>query len=195
MLQWTHKCRIYRATLDQKHDLSLDSGTEDIYEADRECRLMPSEGDLIELPMRGELGFSEEPADIWFPRGLDVKAGYVIRVKKPWVRDGRLGTVEGELDSQAVAGATVLVLDKAHGFESGDEITITDGTNTQRVQIKTTSGKRLTLYGEDELDDTYAVGSTVLADTYWKILSVSTPMGTGPIIQTSATRMTKQRLP
>lgn len=183
---FTHPCRVWRDRLTQRHDLSFLRNAQDIYGVDKWCRLMPSEAELLPLPGMGELGMVGHPANIWFPRGLDVSEGYMIQVKKPRVINGEREAIAGELVSVAAIDDVVLDLDTVTGFESGDEVTVDDGTNDQRVRIKTVSGRRLTLYAECELKFAFAIGTDVTADTFYKIISVMTPHGVGPIIETQA---------
>ena len=191
MLEWTHKCRIYRASLSQRHDLSFLRTSEDIYEADKSCRVMPSEGSLLEIPAQGELGAVSRPAEIWFPRGLDISEGYVIAVRKPRVINAEIEPVSGTLTADADAGDTEVEVDSTIGFESGDVCTLADETNTQRVIVADvdTDGT-ITFYTECALKyDFLEDDSTLTAETFYKVMSRLTPHSVGPIIQASVIEM------
>ena len=105
---WTNLCRVYRGTLTRDHSLKLLHSNEDIYNEDKYCRIAPSENVLLEVPDVGELGLTETPVSLWFPRGIDIKVGYTIHVKKRKVVWGELDCVNTELSTDAAINATTI---------------------------------------------------------------------------------------
>jgi len=148
---------------------------------------MPSESELLELPTRGELGAVSRPAEIWFPRGIDIAEGYLVAVHKPRVLNAEVDAVSGTLVGSALAGATSVILDTTIGFESGDVCTLTDGTNKQRLTVLSVSGQVVSFHAECALKYGFAMNeSTLTAQNFYSIMSRMTPHGVGPIIQTQA---------
>lgn len=184
MLAWTHLCRIYRTGMTQYHDLSRVKSSSDIYEEDKWCRVLPSDAEIFELTPGGAATVGVYPVDIWFPRGLAVSVGDVVEVKKTRVISGTREAVAGKLLDAASTGDTTIYIDTPIGFESGDEITITDGTNSQRVVVKSVDDSTVVLF--DALSHDFAVDTDVEADTFYKIQSIKVPGSVGPIIQTTA---------
>ena len=186
---WTHKCRLYRPFHSLSHDLHPMSSVEDIYAVDKDCRMESGTTEILTAPAMGALGLVEHPAELWFPRGLDIIEGTFARVRKPRVINGDREQVLGTLSVEALTSATSLTMDTTTGFESGDEAEITDGTNRQMVKIKTVSATVLTLYPESALLYDFAADATTVAVDYWyAIYSVLSPHGFGPIIKTVAIR-------
>jgi len=185
---WTHRCRIYRVYLRKTHDLNLIATDQDIYGEDKSCRVESGTTDILSAPAGGEFGLLEHPADIWFPRGLDVREGSFVQVHKPRVIDGDRENVTGTMTVGSLTDAVELTLDTTVGFESGDEIVISDGSNRQAARIKTVTAAALTLYGEHALTYDFAADSTVVADYWYTIHSMLTPHGVGPVVKAAATR-------
>ncbi len=168
----------------QKHDLSRVKSSSGIYDEDKWCRVLPSQSELFELTPGGAATTTVFPVDIWFPRGTVVSVGDVVEVKKTRVRSGGREAVASELLVAATSGDTTIYIEDTVGFESGDEVTVTDGTNSQRVVIKSITDNTMVLF--DALEYNFAVGSDIEVDTFYKILSIRVPGSVGPIIQTTA---------
>ena len=185
---WTHRCRIYRVYLDQSHDLNFISRDEDLYGEDKSCRIEAGTTEILAAPGGGEFGLIQHPADIWFPRGLDIREGTFVQVRKPRVINGDREQVTGTLTANAITGATSLTLDTTVGFESGDEAEITDDANYQTVRIKTVSDTGVVVHAQSALTYDFDADSTVAVDYWYTIHSVPTPHGYGPVVKTIATR-------
>jgi hypothetical protein len=188
VIVYTHPCRIYRCRLSQKHDLSLLRNAEDIYEEDKWCRVTPSSAEILDIPSQGELQIVQRLVDLWFPAGLDIVEGYIIKVMKPRVLDGAREAVESTLDSSAAVGAVELELVSPWGFESGDVIEIV-GTATEYAKIKTVEDYTATLYADEALTNGFSAGDVASVVEFYKIISLVVPPGMGPVIQAQATRI------
>ena len=183
---WTNLCRIYRSTMVQDHSLALLRADEDIYAADKKCRIAPSENVLLEMPDVGELGLVSTPVELWFPRGLDIKVGYTVEVKKRKVVWGDIGCVNTYLSVNAAIAATTLYVEDPTGIESGDIAKLVHAAtpaHTQVVNIKTVEGQEVTLYADSALKAAYTTADTFAVCNYYKILSMTVPNGMGPFIK------------
>lgn len=168
----------------QKHNLSRLKSSSDVYGADKPCRVLPNDSEIFELTPGGAAAVSVFPVDIWFPRGVAISVGDTVEVKKTRVYSGKREAVAAEIVVATAVGDTVIYVDNSVGFEGGDEATISDGTNSQRVVIKSITDNAITLF--DALDYVFAVDSDIEVDTFYKIQSMKVPGSVGPIIQTIA---------
>lgn len=168
----------------QKHDLSRIKSSSDIYNEDKPCRVLPNDSEIFELTPGGAGAVSMFPVDIWFPRGLAVNVGDTVEVKKTRVSSGAREAVSAKLVVATIVGDTVIYIDNPVGFEGGDEMTISDGTNSQRVVVKSIEDNTMTLF--DAVSYVFAIDSDVEVDTFYKIQSMKVPGSVGPIIQTIA---------
>jgi len=184
MLAWDKLCRIYRGVMTQGHDLSRLKSSSDIYEVDKWCRVLPSSSEIFEMTPGGVASTGIFPVDIWFPRGLVVAMGDVVEVKNTRLISGTREAVTAEFVVAATTADTVVYVDDAIGFEAGDEITLTDGTNHQRVVISEIDDNAITFF--DALKYDFAVGDDLESDTFYNIQSVRVPGSVGPIIETTA---------
>ena len=184
MLTWTHLCRVYQEVRTKRHDLSSWKSTTDVYGEDQKCRLMPSEAEVFEFAAGGQLGQTLRPAEIWLPGDTDAGEGYVIEVKKARVINGAMEPVSATLKANAAEAAVTLVVDKTVGFSPSDKCTIDDGSNDQRVMVKSVSGAVITLHADSALDYAFAVDDTTIeVDNFYKVQSVVVPHGVGPIVK------------
>jgi len=168
----------------QKHDLSRIKSSSDVYSEDKPCRVLPNDSEVFELTPGGAASVATFPVDIWFPRGLAVNIGDIIEVKKTRVVSGAREAVSAKLVVATAVGDTVIYIDDPVGFEGGDEATISDGTNSQRVVIKSLEDNTVTLF--DAIDYVFAVDTEIEVDTFYKIQAMKIPGSVGPVIQTIA---------
>jgi hypothetical protein len=185
-LAWTHWCRIYRAKVTQVHDLSLLRGSEDVYGEDKPCRVMPAEAELLEIPSVGEMGMIAQPAELWFPRNVDIDVGWIVDVKKTMTLNGRRRVVSTALRSAAEVGATTLSVKAIYGFDPGDILTISGGGNTQYSRMRSADDLVLTVYAEDAMDYGFPAATTVTSSRHYKVMSRVVPHDVGPIIKVNA---------
>lgn len=183
MLVWTHLCRIYRSSMTQYHDLSRVKSSSDVYGEDKHCRVVPSASEMFELTPAGN-PVSTFPVEIWFPVGLAVSPGDVVEIKETRVRSGAREAISAELSADAVEDATTIYVDDPLGFAGAQEITISDGTNAQRVVIKEVDDTEITLF--TPLDYDFDTGSDLEVDSFYKIQTVKVPGAIGPVIQVTA---------
>lgn len=180
---WTNLCRIYRGSLTKDHSLKLSRTNEDIYGEDKFCRIAPSDNVLLEVPDVGELGLVDTPVSLWFPRGVDIKVGYMIHVKKRKIIWGALDCVNTELSANATLNATTLYVEDPTNIESGDIAKLDDGTNTQIISIKLVENNSITLYADSKLTHAFSQGDTFEVGAFYKIMAVVVPNGLGPFIK------------
>lgn len=168
----------------QRHDLSRVKSTSDVYGEDKRCRVLPTESEIFELNPGGSAAVNVFPVDIHFPRGTAVTVGDIVEVKKTRVRSGAREAVTANLLADASSGDTTIYIDDAVGFESGDEITISDGTNAQRFIVKSVTDNTMVLF--TALAYSFLTGADLEADTFYKIQTMRVPGSVGPVIQTTA---------
>lgn len=183
---WTNLCRIYRSTMTQDHSLRLNRTDEDIYAVDKKCRIAPSENVLFEMPDVGELGLIATPVELWFPRGIDIKVGYTVEVKKRKIVWGDIDCVNTNLSANAAIAATTLYVEDPTGIESGDIAKLVHAATpatTQVVNIKTIEGQEVKLYADSALKAAYTTSDTLAVCNYYKIVSMTVPNGMGPFIK------------
>jgi hypothetical protein len=184
MIVWPHRCRIYRAAAKQNHDLSRVKRSSDIYSEDKPCRVLPSESEIFDMTPGGEAAFSVNPIDIHFPLGLAIKVGDVVEVKETRVRSGAREVIAAKLSVDASSGDTTIYVDDAVGFMGGQECTLSDGTNAQRVIIKSIDDLEFTLF--DALEYDFDADTDLEVDAFYKIMAMKVPATIGTVIQAAA---------
>lgn len=177
-MTWTHPIRIYRPGFDQKHDLSPEMVSRDIYNEDVWGRLMP---DNESLAIPNELGFTPQSAQVALPKDVDASVGYVLFVGTPRVRDGEREMTETTLTDDAIVGQTILSVRYSGGFLPGQKISLEDETNTHYGKIKTVERRELTLYTEDKLQYDFANGTPIRVGTYFTVVGRRYPADYGSV--------------
>jgi len=177
-IQYTHPIRIWRADPDQKHDLHVVIGFDDIYGEDKWGRLMPDD-DLLISP--NQMGIVAGTAQLWVPRGIDIAPGYFVQVKKPRVLNGQREAVMGKLTDTAAVAETTLYVTTTVGFESGDLVVLSSSDTQQQLKVKTVKNASLVVYEEDELRSEFAAADDVVAGHFYRVTAQRTPHAVGPI--------------
>ena len=150
------------------------------------------EADLLSIPDgAGGAGVSSVPAELWFPRGLDVSIGSRVLVKKTRVINGAREPVTGTLLVATVVGDTTVTVDTTTKFEAGDEASLitADAATHQRVKIKSKTANILTLYAESSIDSVFAIADTITVETMYALTSILVPHGMGPVIKAVGQRI------
>lgn len=183
-MNWTNKCRVYRTSLQQRHDLSLLRKSADVTGQDEWCCLYASKTELLELPRDGELSMVGRPAEIWLPTGIDVQEGSYVKVYKPVVANGRREAVKSTLASVTEVGDTTLRVKSVQGFAAGDNVLV---DSSQWVRVQAVSGLNLTLYSNHKIKSVFSIGDTVEVVEFFKIIQIHDVLG--PCTQCVATRV------
>lgn len=177
-MNWTHPIRIYRPGFEQKHDLTPEMITRDIYNEDVWGRLMPDSESIV---VPNDYGFTAASATVAFPKDVDVSVGYVIFVGAPRVRDGHREMTETELSEDRLVGQTIFPVDYSAGFLPGQEISVEDESNTHYAKVEEVSRREITVYPEDKLTNDFDAGTPVRAGTYYMIKGRRYPSDFGTI--------------
>jgi hypothetical protein len=183
-MNWTHKCRVYRTSLQQRHDLSLLRKSADVTSQDEWCCLYPSKSELLELPNDGELSMVGRPADIWLPTAIDVQEGSYVKVYKSVVANGNREAVKTTLASVTAIGDTSLKVKSVRGFAAGDNVLV---DSSQWVRVQAVSGLNLTLYTNHTVKSVFSIGDTAEVVEFFRIIQIHGVLG--PAIQCLATRV------
>ncbi len=179
--RWSHPVRIYRASYNVKHDLSLLRNIVDLYEEDVWGRLAPDEGGMIEMAGPQEFALLNTPARLFLPYNIDIRPGYYVQVKKPLVVGGHRGACETWLTSTASEGDTELAVNDTTGFARGDQILITGEEDHQLTTVGEVGESTLELYDTHSVDVEFAEGDTVVACNFYRVVGSVVPQHTSPI--------------
>lgn len=157
--------------------MSLVKTSSDIYGEDKPCRVIHSESEIIGVTRQDSIGAESEPIDIIFPYDTDIAVGWVVDVKETMVRNGAVTTVETTLREIASSGDTSVTVNDATGFRVGQEISIYEGSNHDRVRIRDVDQNTIYFYdtAKDAIEYSFTTSATVVADTYYTVIMRKRP--------------------
>ena len=176
---FTHRARVYAATIDQMHDLSFNWSRTDVEGEDIKCRIFPSKSEFLELPVRGELGAVRRPVTVWFEPGMDIREGYTVRIHRTRVVDGEREKVSAIVMDDVDEGETTIGVYSTLGVLPGDQLLV--ASSYELVSVKTVDTQAVVLY--NGLRNAVNSGDVLTECRYYQIVSVYTPHGDGPFIE------------
>lgn len=176
---FTHRARVYAATISQMHDLSFNWDRTDVEGEDIKCRIFPSQSELLELPARGEFGMVKRPVTVWFEPGVDIREGYTVRIHRTRVVDGAREKISVTVMNDASVGDTTIDVYSVLGVLPGDQMLVS--SSSELISIKSIDSNELTLYYE--LKNAISEDDTLTECRYYQVVSVYTPHGGGPFIE------------
>lgn len=171
----THRIRVYRNVQEKRHDLRTVLALEDIYGEDRWAAVAVSDAELV--TEHGDIALIERPIRLVVGRGVDLAPNYYVELKKPMVLDGAWSAVETTLSSAASTGDTTLSVQRALGFEAGDQVLIKDANAEQLSRLRSAADTALVLYADKPLVHDFEELGTVRASRFFVVVSECQPAG------------------
>lgn len=181
MITWTHPLRIFRAAAEQRHDLSIVFGAEDIYGRDVWGRLVPDDSALYEFDGPAQFGVLKVTARLVVPGDVDVDTGYFVQVKKPRVVAGRREPCSAVTTKSLLIGDTEVALDTTVGFRSGDTVLVSEGDTRQLCRVHAVTDDSVNLYSDFALENDLEAGAPVVACHFYRAVGRRMPRDGGPI--------------
>jgi hypothetical protein len=172
---------VFRAAVQQRHDLSAVFAAEDIYGCDQWGRLIPDDSALFELDGPSQFGVVKSTVRLVVRSSVDVTTGYFVQVKKPRILQGQRQACATTLTEAVLAGAVQVPVVSEAGFRGGDQVLFSAEGVRLMSRVRAVAPGQLTFYDDVVPEVDLAAGTGVTACSFYRVIHRTSPGDRAPI--------------